>query len=611
MVWSKWSPAAVMMLACVGVTWSQTPVPTSSVGTGMLTIHENGKSLRCRIISNWSTPDGSKAYQLQTIDNGEMITIVEDGPATTLQKPLLAGKLKSLPMRIFHWGNSRVAPPGVPTPPAGVATAPDTIVVTRPATLGAPMSQGNATKDQVMWWEEKNGKRVSPVIVTNGKNPVEQTGTIITLPGPAEAPRMATSAPVVRTLAQAYPSGPVTSIPISTTATSDSAVVQTIPTTPYGQPVPPLGVPPDARGPTPTTAAVAGNFTPATPVTPTPRPTLKEKISNFFHPKKEATAAGGTPDTKPAANLDQSKDSYLATTKAAAGSVPFSTATGNGDILLNPEKFDPAGDKLTPKGINMNAYRGDPANLMTKNGGLPPGAQSVLAAGANVPTNVTYVPVPMATLPDTNRPPMPPSPNLPEPPRPNSYSNAFSPPPPLPDNRQNPMMAGAFVNSNQPAPRYPQLPGGDPAYLPSPDLTKAPQQVQPIQYSPASVPPPVNNPAMDRRQSSAAGASGSELERIIQVLRESSYPAQREWAANTLATYDSRDRPDVVQLLMTVAQQDPAATVRAACVYSLGRTKSASEPVLNVLYTLRNDSDPRVREEVERALVRLAGTGKQ
>ena len=124
MVWSKWSPAAVMMLACVGVTWSQTPVPTTSVGTGMLTIHENGKSLRCRIITNWSTPDGSKAYQLQTIDNGEMITIVEDEPATTLQEPLLAGKVKSLPMRIFHWGKSRVPPPGVPTPPAGVSAHP-------------------------------------------------------------------------------------------------------------------------------------------------------------------------------------------------------------------------------------------------------------------------------------------------------------------------------------------------------------------------------------------------------------------------------------------------------------------------------------------------------
>ena len=252
--------------------------------------------------------------------------------------------------------------------------------------------------------------------------------------------------------------------------------------------------------PTPTTAAVAGNFTPVTPVTPTPRPTLKEKISNWFHPKKETSTVTGSPDTKPAASLDRSKDSYLATTKAAAGSLPFSTATGNGDILLSPEKFEPAGDKLIPKGINMNAYRGDPAILMAKNGGMPPGAQSVLAAGGNVPTSVTYVPVPMATLPGTNRPPMPPAPSLPEPPRPNAYSNAFSPPPPLPDNRQNPMMAGAFGNTNQPAPRYPHLPGGDPAYLPSPDQTKVQQQVQPIQYSPPPLPLPANNSAMDRRQ---------------------------------------------------------------------------------------------------------------
>jgi hypothetical protein len=93
---------------------------------------------------------------------------------------------------------------------------------------------------------------------------------------------------------------------------------------------------------------------------------------------------------------------------------------------------------------------------------------------------------------------------------------------------------------------------------------------------------------------------------LLKVLQESPYPAQREWAASTLATYDHRAYPDVVPVLLAIAKADPAATVRASCVYSLGRMKVASEAVTSTLYTLRNDGDARVRQEVEQALVRLS-----
>src|SRR3954452_15740436 len=81
---SKWSAAAVMMLASAGSAWSQTPpaAPKTSDGAGerMMTLHENGKSVRCRIMSSWKTKDGASAYQLQSIDTGEIITIVADSP---------------------------------------------------------------------------------------------------------------------------------------------------------------------------------------------------------------------------------------------------------------------------------------------------------------------------------------------------------------------------------------------------------------------------------------------------------------------------------------------------------------------------------------------------
>ena len=128
MEWSNWRGASVrgaavrgavvMMLALVGPAWSQAAAPTSSSGERLMTVHENGKGLRCRLICNWRMPDGVKAYQVQVVDTGEMMTIVEDGPATVINEPLLYGKVKSMPMRIYHWGASRVPPPGVPTKPA-------------------------------------------------------------------------------------------------------------------------------------------------------------------------------------------------------------------------------------------------------------------------------------------------------------------------------------------------------------------------------------------------------------------------------------------------------------------------------------------------------------
>ena len=89
------------------------------------------------------------------------------------------------------------------------------------------------------------------------------------------------------------------------------------------------------------------------------------------------------------------------------------------------------------------------------------------------------------------------------------------------------------------------------------------------------------------------------------MLRESSYPEQREWAAQSLVSFEWRAHPQIVPALLQSASQDPAASVRAGCVYCLGRMQAAVEPVFSTLHSLRNDIDPRVRQEVEQALVRL------
>jgi hypothetical protein len=103
-------------------------------------------------------------------------------------------------------------------------------------------------------------------------------------------------------------------------------------------------------------------------------------------------------------------------------------------------------------------------------------------------------------------------------------------------------------------------------------------------------------------------AQTQQVEQLIRVMRENAYPAQREWAAQMLASYEWRMHPQIVPALLQSAAQDPAATVRAGCVTCLGRMQAAVEPVFGTLHAMRGDIDPRVRTAVEQAFVQLGQT---
>jgi HEAT repeat protein len=123
------------------------------------------------------------------------------------------------------------------------------------------------------------------------------------------------------------------------------------------------------------------------------------------------------------------------------------------------------------------------------------------------------------------------------------------------------------------------------------------QPVQPVSYA---------NQAMDRTAAATPPAQQSAtLSQLIQVLQESPYPAQREWAATNLSSFDYKVYPHLTQVLIQAANKDAMATVRAAAVYSLSRLNAQTEPVVTTLQNLRNDADPRVRQEVEQAFVRM------
>ncbi len=119
------------------------------------------------------------------------------------------------------------------------------------------------------------------------------------------------------------------------------------------------------------------------------------------------------------------------------------------------------------------------------------------------------------------------------------------------------------------------------------------------------------NPAMDRPgytapMTAAQAAANTQVQQMINVLKTSAYPSQREWAAHNLGMCDDHTRPEVIQVLAVAAKDDPAPTVRAGCAYTLGRMRASGTRVMAVLQQLKSDTDPRVRAEADQALARLA-----
>jgi hypothetical protein len=111
-----------------------------------------------------------------------------------------------------------------------------------------------------------------------------------------------------------------------------------------------------------------------------------------------------------------------------------------------------------------------------------------------------------------------------------------------------------------------------------------------------------------RPQPAAAQQPPSDALKLTAVLRDAMLPSQREWAVDSMAAQRGyRSNPEVVQALLTGAKDDPAATVRAACVRAIAELKINTPAAVQVVQSLKNDSDQRVRSEAEQALPVLMG----
>jgi hypothetical protein len=283
-----------------------------------------------------------------------------------------------------------------------------------------------------------------------------------------------------------------------------------------------------------------------------------------------------------------------------------------------------------------------PAGAAADGSHFPIGSQSVIQAGSPA-----FVPVPIMTEPDYRRPPAPPQPQIPKPPEPNKMdmSNAFTQPGPAnpapmpvqagnaftaaPPAGPTPDSSGAFpvtqgydrhiygnpMGRGMPYPMpYGPMPYGPmspPGYLPTPAAPVA-QAIRPAGYvMPAPAPAPAPAVAVANRPAGPVDGllphpASMATPEAVAMLHDSVYPSQREWAALKLATLEWRSNPDAVLALLTAAREDPAPSVRAACIHGLAQMRVNTLPVVNTIQGLKGDADPRVQRAVEEALATLA-----
>jgi hypothetical protein len=689
-----------MLLACVGLAWSQTsstPRPESA-SERILTLNENGKSLRCRVVQSWRTAAGTQAHQLQNINTGEMITIVEDGQPTSVANGS-GSQSRALPMRIFHWGfNSKTPPAGAPMPPPAIdssrssaaAKTPTSVmvlpaidsakpapVVIKPAatqtvtavpagaapqlSAGAcspqcdPCAVGgspriltgaagrNESGERLIVWEEgtnrqivQNGSTSGPVIVNGGQNCCD---TAIDNSKPTIRERMtnfihkpAAVKPADTIIVK--PADPMPIKPIDPVATKPAEPKPLAVNSKPADPVPVPAIKKDDKKPSP----LIVNGKPADSV---PAPAIKKDDRKPF---STATAQSQpTPITGPtimngadtvkkdavkkdAADFNKMWGTQPSTKIQPPPSLPAQpTQTAverekvRKDILMAPERFNPPSEKANPKAEMASIpMTGTAMRQPTGSMPMPLGAASVLAAGNGIPGAVQYIPVPVATVPEPIRPPSPP-PGPPQPVMPPQFVNAFSSPLP-------PGMTPAMLAREQGMQQQAMLQQSLMRQHMLQQMAQAGYGMeQQMAYAGPLPPNPFQtvgynmmpngmmfNPAMDRRVQTVAAQmpapETTDLGKLISMLQESPYPAQREWAATNLAAFDARVHPHLPAVLMQAAKQDAAATVRAAAVYSLSRLNMPSDAVMNTLQSLRSDADPRVRQEAEDAFVRMGAT---
>jgi hypothetical protein len=141
MTWARWQGTLSAALLGAGVALGQGSDPSSG---GMnhpestVTVRESGKpDVKCRIARTCRQPNGMMAYDVQAIDSGEWMTVVEAGPSTALCDTANGTCIRGVTSQIYHWGQK--APSGIDVPAPQPAS--QTLPINDRGLVQAPMIQ--------------------------------------------------------------------------------------------------------------------------------------------------------------------------------------------------------------------------------------------------------------------------------------------------------------------------------------------------------------------------------------------------------------------------------------------------------------------------------------
>jgi hypothetical protein len=655
MVRSLWRRTLVAGLAWTGIALGQQPasnVPAASAAKPQrtLTVQEPGRSpLKCKLVRSWKTADGVKCYQVQAIDSGEMLTIVENGMHTQVAG---TNGVQAVTTKIYHWGSSSTPPAGTPVaPPEEPKTVAAPKVPEQPKIVAAPKTPEQPKTVVAPKAPEQ------PKIVATPKTP-----ELPSLPPP---PKPATAVTRTTTPAPTLVTSPYGAAP---TAVSSAPVA---PVAPVPPPTPAAPSTPSLRTVSPPSTVVSAKVIesePAKPVvnkssyfSPTKDTTpavISSKVvesepakpvankSSYFSPTKDTTPA--IAESKPVAN----KSSYFSpgkdTTPAVAESRSIPSANPLPEIkqsvmtMAETKEKTPAGKSMestaqTTTRVNWWSTKGtaepklDPSKVEVAR--MTP----VLVPAKPEPTKVEVVTTPAASMKAAQAKPV--MTTKVEAPRAPASPSEYMPGQPL--GVQSVIAAGAYDSQTPvslPTPvlsipqRHPVTPPQSqqvamrpaneyevnaftpPGMMVSPGTPATPQAQAVVNAftppPPAMLPPQMSTPVTQASYGGAPGTAKSQpavshkeiVKQMATSLHDSLLPSQREAAAECLANLDWHEHPDAVLALTQAAKEDPAVCVRTCCIRGLAKMNVRTAAVLTTLEGLRTDGNAKVRQEAEEAL---------
>lgn len=640
-----------MSLTLVGFAlWQAYRVTAQTAGESTMTLNDGAEKLRCKIVKVTVRENGTKLYDLEVIGTGEKLKVEE------IVHPPAAGSERErrfLPLRIIQRMRNRATDQTADTETQTVkqtGQGGDTGALhSKVVQSAAPQSEGKRVGDRLIQrvnTRSNDRKKMEESVASETQPPrVENT---VEYPRGAGAEAYISSHPaalpkVANRLTQIMPSGRPTGTdrpgpyPHPSMAPS-TMVTETIVTEPRQgvasrSRTPVQGYPaPEPR--TPATGLIPkwmGQHS-RVPQTYTPSASSAGPAVASHRPNSNAPARPAVPTqnqlaAKPAPSAPAPTGG---SNLAIPGSKANEMATAPNSVIFGQSPvaaLAAAGTKPSPKAAAMQAPMNKP-----QSGRLPAGAGSVIAARSGIGAQVTFVPVPIVTVPDPLRRPSPPAPKIPDPPQANRYVNAFTP-----TQNGRPMQPGtmamvppnfAYMNPYLTQPGMVPMPRMNGHMMPMQSASVANPYAAmrpiahvnyPIHYQGPMPPNPMMRPqvapmyyghpvpmypAMHMVPSPAMPMQSMNVEHLMQMLRDSPYPSQREWAARTLTAGDARMQQHIVPVLVEAAQKDPAASVRAGCVACLSHMGLPPNQMHDTLFALQNDTDPRVRQEVTQALAR-------